>query len=450
MRKTYILIYSLILSLFCNFKIFSQDFPIYSTLFNNLYAINPSLAGEKGITTLYLTYHKQIIGNLNDAPYNGLLNLHSPIGKTRSSVGFNAQTFKRSLINTTNALFTFAHRIDFDNNHNIRFGISGGILSYAIDTDKLSADEKSDPALVYRLNNKIKADGQFGANYQLKNFQFGVSFPKLFTFYYIDQNVNSSRKELYPLRNFLLTASYDINISSDLVLKPLIIFRKLEYEYSNSNIELNGTLIYQKIGWFGVSYRQKYGTAFLIGLKVKDYLSFGYTYKIVNSEVKNYNNAAHEIQLGIFFGKMTKPDPSPIAETIKPDEKIKEVETVIKKEKIEDQKIETKIIEPKIEVNPKSETRIEVVPEKKSSNPLEMSQGNYVVVGAFKIKKNATNYTQQLKDMGYQSKMGFNSSTQIYYVFIYRSNEINQATKEMDSFKSVQGFENTWILTVTK
>ncbi len=445
MRKTYILIYFFFFVLFTYTKAFSQDFPIYSTLFNNLYAINPALAGEKGINTLYLTYHKQIIGNLNDAPYSGLLNLQGPIGKTRSSVGFNVQTFKRSLLNTTDASLTFAHRIDFGNNHNLRFGISGGILSYGINTDKLSAEEVSDPALIYRLNNKIKIAGQFGANYQLKNFQLGVSFPKLFTFYYIDQNENSSRKELYPLRNFLLTASYDFTLSPELVFKPLVIFRKLEYEYSNSNLEITGTLIYHKIGWFGVSYRQKYGTAFLIGLKVKDYLSFGYSYKIVNSEVKNYNNAAHEIQLGIFFGKRTKHDPAPIAEVIKPVENIKEVEIVAKNEKIQEQKVDSKIIE-----IPKVETRREIIPEKKSSNPLEMSQGNYVVVGAFKIKKNAQNYTQQLKDMGYQSKMGFNSSTQFYYVFIYKSNEINQATQEMDSFKSVQGFENTWILTVTK
>lgn len=80
----------------------------------------------------------------------------------------------------------------------------------------------------------------------------------------------------------------------------------------------------------------------------------------------------------------------------------------------------------------------------------ELSEGYYVVVGAFKSEENAKNYKQQLTNANYSSQMGFNSETQLNYVYIAFSNFIEDIIGMKNEYRSKSEFqfEDTWILRI--
>lgn len=80
----------------------------------------------------------------------------------------------------------------------------------------------------------------------------------------------------------------------------------------------------------------------------------------------------------------------------------------------------------------------------------ELGKGYYVVVGAFKSKENANNYQQQLANSNYPTKIGFNSETELNYVYVTSSEAIENVIDIKDNYRLKQEFqfEDTWILRI--
>ena len=79
-----------------------------------------------------------------------------------------------------------------------------------------------------------------------------------------------------------------------------------------------------------------------------------------------------------------------------------------------------------------------------------MAKGNYVVVGAFRVKENSNRYKKQLADAGYSSEIGFSSKTGLNYVYVFSDQDLFKARESREKFRVIDKFEfpNSWILRI--
>jgi type IX secretion system PorP/SprF family membrane protein len=420
---------------------FAQDASLFIQTYRNPYQQNPAWAGMNGYSEAYFTYQKQLIGSFVGSPEQGNLNFHSPLGKSRSAVGLQANNSKISYLRTTGAVLTFAHRIDFGVNHNMRVGLSGGFTTLGINLE--DEDDFSDPALINRLNNRTLMDGQFGLAYQFHRLQLGASLPRLFLSY----GINSQRQlteRLYPFRNYIFMASYTWDLSAEVQVKPVVYYRFFEEE--KPALEAGGMFTWREKVWAGASYRQQFGTSVFAGIQIKEFLSVGYAYKPTTTQFIGYNTPAHELQLGIRFGKKAVRSEQVVA--VEPLTVYQSARAV----PVTPHSIHLEPVMPKIDIktpdSPPVVQKKDIERVKKGRNPLEMQTGNYVVIGAFRIQKNARAFEAQLRTKYPSVKTGFNSLNQIFYVYILLLDDTEAALEKLESTRTGSGFENAWVLKV--
>lgn len=87
---------------------------------------------------------------------------------------------------------------------------------------------------------------------------------------------------------------------------------------------------------------------------------------------------------------------------------------------------------------------------KRGGHSRELQTGDYIIAGVFSSEANATRYTNGLKQLGYLANNGHLTEKQLWYVYIHRSNDINQARMERDKFRKLRMFKDAWLLTVVE
>lgn len=80
----------------------------------------------------------------------------------------------------------------------------------------------------------------------------------------------------------------------------------------------------------------------------------------------------------------------------------------------------------------------------------ELQAGNYVIVGSFKSRENAKRYSEMLRDRGYEYGFGFASEKDVYYVFVFRSADLQETRAMRDRYRRIRDFQfpDSWVLSV--
>jgi hypothetical protein len=96
----------------------------------------------------------------------------------------------------------------------------------------------------------------------------------------------------------------------------------------------------------------------------------------------------------------------------------------------------------------KPEPRHEVV--QKGDDKDELSGSHYVIVGSFLARENAENYNRRLRDRGHQSQFGFITQKKVYYVYVFKSTDLEETRRVRDQYRMRSEFEfpESWVLTV--
>ncbi|MDJ1493387.1 PorP/SprF family type IX secretion system membrane protein [Cytophagaceae bacterium DM2B3-1] len=421
-------IYTLLLFLGLSYSIQAQNMPPYVHSFSNMYLENGAAAGMNRYPVIFLSFHRQQIGHIETPPAHASFAFHTPFHKQQYAFGTNISYFRQGVQETTNAYVTFARRLDFGKESFLQVGISGGFFYNSIYTADLTPDELADPILA-AMNRKYRADVRIGAIYQYKNLQLGLSLPRLAPYSALGSDGQRLEQTFKPLENYTLSAAYRINATPDVVIHPMVLYRKYEYQ-KDPFFEVNAVVNYKDGYWVGGAYRQDYGMFLMAGFKAFNKVSFGYAYKLANNNVNNYGNPAHEIQFGIHLGK-------------KQEQPIRTLPAF------------TQLTNRTIRVTPaKIDTsiRIEIVRKMLAPppNPLEMEIGNYLIVGAFRYEQNARKYMNTVIASGHEAKIGFNSNRQFHYVYIYVGDNLEDVRARVRQIRTEKGYENAWIFRITE
>ena len=85
---------------------------------------------------------------------------------------------------------------------------------------------------------------------------------------------------------------------------------------------------------------------------------------------------------------------------------------------------------------------------KRGGHPKELLKGDYIIAGVFSSEANATRYTNGLKQLAYPANYGYLTQKQLWYVYIHKSDDINQAKAERDKYRKQRMFKDAWLLTI--
>ena len=254
--------------------------------------------------------------------------------------------------------------------------------------------------------------------------------------------------------------------------------------------------------WVGASYRQNAGVVLLAGIKFAHRYAIGYAYDFPSSELKT--GGSHEIHIGIHIGSrkrdskgfigQSKHDSDTVPEGVvsTPVEPVKTMVVTVPKPPVKKVSSTTPVVskpEPIIPVKTttpfvskpktiipvktttpvvsKPETIIpiktttpvvitkpnppKVIPqkeEKQSGNILDMEAGHYVVVGSFSSFDNAQKFNDALSNQGFLPDMGHMPVKNTYYVYLFKSQDISEATNEKKMLQRKPSFKNAWVLSI--
>ena len=95
-----------------------------------------------------------------------------------------------------------------------------------------------------------------------------------------------------------------------------------------------------------------------------------------------------------------------------------------------------------------SEPRFAKAKRKKSSHPLEMIEGAYLIAGTFSQQANAEKLSRQLVSEGYSAKVGYNSDKLYYYVSLLQTDDPEVVRNKISQIRKDPRFSKSWILVI--
>jgi type IX secretion system PorP/SprF family membrane protein len=98
-------------------------------------------------------------------------------------------------------------------------------------------------------------------------------------------------------------AGYTFDLSPEFDITPSILTKS---DATSTQLDINLLAKYNKLIFFGVSYRLTDAAVGIVGLEYKKF-KLGYAYDYTLSTIKNHSNGGHEIMLG-YCHKFPKPD----------------------------------------------------------------------------------------------------------------------------------------------
>jgi len=443
------------LGLFSHPVLKAQDAPVFSQFFANPFQFNPSYTAHNGFVEANIFYRKQWLG-IENAPTVGAFNIQAPVGRN-VSLGFSGYSNKTVLLTTNAALGTFAYRINLGAYHHLDFGLSGGISFNNFDL--VAVANLNDPALANVVQKSQFLNGQFGSSYQLKNFSIGFALLKL-----LDSKPNSletfDKVKFNPFKNRFASLSYNYTVQ-EFQITPTILFRAIDTQAIQSQLEGMVVVTYKKAIWVGTSFRQGYGLTGFIGMALSSFRA-GYAYEHPTSSISKAANASHEIYLGARLGRRDRNEEY-LNERKSMDSlaRLARGENALKQHKADSLR-EVALGERK-GVNAKDSLLVPVVPGTVANPQEEIKQpvkekplvekepeegkmeGYYVVFGAYQKSENAIKQMESLKKAGLAPLMIYNPERDYYYVYTFRSSNKEIALAELRKVLSEKPFSGAWL-----
>lgn len=299
---------------------YSQEgIPIYSDyLTDNMYLLNPSMAGIKGKTLIRVTARQQWFDQKN-APNLQTLNFNSRLG-SRSGVGVIAYNDKNGYHSQTGGYLTYAHHIPLSSYegtlNQISFGMSAGLTQSRLDETQFDITD-FDPVIAGIMQSHSYFNVDVGAAYNYMDLSVNFAVKNIL---FQNRSIYTEKFESKNQRKYVMGAGYAFgDFRGNWSFEPSVLFQMTE-RTGEKAIDVNGrvfrTMDFGGI-WGGLSYRQSFdGSEYMNGEKVSDQkltwitpfvgvtiqeFMFAYTYSYQGGNAKFDNGGFHQITIGYTF-----------------------------------------------------------------------------------------------------------------------------------------------------
>ena len=242
--KKYIYIYLL----FCAVQLNAQQLPQYSNYMLNGYVMNPAMGGSNPYFEAKSDNRYQWVG-ITDAPRTYILSVNGPTKSLK--MGFGGILFNDLVGPTrrTGASFSYAYHLKVTEKINGSFGISAGILQFAVDASKISLHDPNDNTIGSYNQSVILPD--FGAGAYLysadKKWYVGVSMPQILQNqikFFDHTTANSSRLASHAY----FTSAYILSVGNGIQLEPSVCLKYVKPTPTQFDLGLRA--IYKEKFWY--------------------------------------------------------------------------------------------------------------------------------------------------------------------------------------------------------
>ena len=285
--------------LLASIVLWSQQLPQYSQYILNKYAINPAYAGSENHFVGQTNYRSQWEG-IKDAPRTYILGVNGPIANQKMGIGGYMFADITGPTRRNGVSFSYSYHVKLSETFKLSFAINAGLLQYTVDGTEIVFENVSDQVFSTAQEDNLFPDAGFSFYLYTPKFFFGASAPQL-----IQNELDFKRSLRDPtgrlISHYFITGGYMYDLNSNFQLEPSFLLKYVEplpllYEFT-----LRG--IYKESVWAGASYRRSDAIGILVGFTLQENLSFGYSYDIIQSDIRNYSTGTHEIMLSVKFNK---------------------------------------------------------------------------------------------------------------------------------------------------
>ncbi len=281
----------------------SQQLPHYSQYMFNPFLINPAVAGTMKNTQAQIGFRGQWVG-FNDAPQTGIASCQ---GLIVDNLGVGGILFrdKTGPISRTGMLLSCAYHIQVNKDAYLSFGLEGIMYQHVLNYDELTLDLPNDQLVTSGLRKDMLYDSNSGIYLYSDKYFAGISISQMIQSKIDMSEINSGLNKL--ARHYFFHFGYRLEVNEEFDIEPSVLYKAIAS--APSQIDINTKVIYKKLIWLGLSYRQKESAVLMLGLQKDKYL-IGYSYDITLSNIRKYSSGSHEIMLGMNImsdhGKHTK------------------------------------------------------------------------------------------------------------------------------------------------
>jgi type IX secretion system PorP/SprF family membrane protein len=295
-------------------------------VFDELY-INPAYAGYKEDFYAHTSYRMQWAG-MEGAPRTFVLGVDQML-KPQINWGVQIYNDRIGLLNSTSLMASYAYRLRLNRSYYLAMGFALGGLHTSINAallDGASESGATDPMVAASNFSHLAPDVALGAYLSCERWYIGISAQNL-----VAGNVGAPTDKSYKLPQiqptFFLSAGFLWYVARDVKLKPTLLYK--EDFAGQSSFDFNfTTLLFSDRLWLGLGYRtgailwkgsnmsgaSSFQGNTLVGmleLFVSRRLRVGYSYDHSLAAAGVANSGSHEVSLGFYVTKATRPAYSP-------------------------------------------------------------------------------------------------------------------------------------------
>jgi len=301
-KSTYLIVAAVVIGFAAN----AQQLPESNLYQFNKYGINPAYTGfNQECVEGYASHLNQWVG-MDGAPTTNYFSIHSGLGENMG-LGGGMTLDKAAYVSRFSARLSYAYRVKLGDDHNLRFGLSGGLYQVKIDATTAQVDDLTDDVISSGAQSGMTFDSEFGIFYNYKGFQLGVSVPQIF-----ETRAKLDFQDLDGFtgkRHIVGYTGYKWEVNDTWAIEPSVLFKTSGAGLSQ--IDFNAMVTYNNLISLGGGYRTHIGPMARLGLNIKDMFTIGYAYEFAGANISAYASGSHEIMIGVKFCGEKKPAPAP-------------------------------------------------------------------------------------------------------------------------------------------
>ncbi len=285
---------------------FAQQDPQYSLYMFNPLGVNPGYAGSREVLSAVLVHRSQWIG-LEGAPETQALAINTPLKNKKMGLGLEIVNDKIGPKTTQTLAATYAYRLKLGRGK-LAFGLSGGVLNYNYDWNKIEYKEEDDIIPTTASESFMKPTIDFGIYYNTRTFYLGAAVDHINEAQFnllSSQDTSVSNARTYA--NLTVTAGKAFVLNDNLVLKTSTLFRITN---AAGNLDLNASLLIKNKVLFGLSLRE-HTLVLMSELNISKNLRMGVAYDLDGSDLTKSSSGSFEIfvgyDVGLFKSKVISP-----------------------------------------------------------------------------------------------------------------------------------------------
>ncbi len=271
----------------------AQQKPLFTNYIFNHYYYNPAVASTVDGADFRFLYRHQWAG-LDGQPKTATFSPCGSLKKFPLGIGGNFYFDKTGPLSNIGFNISGSYGIELGDARNksmIAAGISLGIIRLNLEGDA-TYREQNDVAVTTAQDGKVIPDIGLGIYYTWKGLYAGFSIPQIVQSE-IKLDVPDPNDMNKLVRHYFLAAGYKFNVSDKFELEPSFLLKAVKAAPLQGDISLRA--IYDKMVWFGASYRTSDAASVFAGVIIKEMFEIGYAYDITTSNLNSVSNGSHEI-----------------------------------------------------------------------------------------------------------------------------------------------------------